>query len=540
MIRKERIKTFWHSAVLLILFAALCAAAPGSVNAVTDADASIMVKATQISKSTADHSKFKELQVEFKRGRDVTKACLVCHTEGAKHIMKTKHWTWEAVTPQGQVLGKKNVVNNFCVGVTSNEPRCTSCHIGYGWKDKNFDFTKEANVDCLVCHDTTGTYKKFPAGAGHPVYTEKEFPPKSGKIWKPVDLAKVAQNVGKTSRKTCGACHFKGGGGEAVKHGDLDSSLIKADRNLDVHMDADGLNFTCSTCHEPVNHDIPGSRYTMLAKDEKGLVTPGKEPRRRSSCESCHGLRPHGLDIQIDGHVNKVACQTCHIPTFSRVKATKMWWDWSTAGQKKPNGKPMVKKDAAGNVVYHTKKGTFKWEKNVVPDFIWFNGEAEFTTLETKIDASETVKINRLSGDYRDPKSRIWPVKRFGGIQPYDTGNNTLVIPHLFGKDKNAYWKSYDWNKAIKAGMDASGAPYSGQYDFVKTEMLWPQAHMVAPAEKAVSCESCHSADGRLAHLTGFYIPGRDGSSVIDILGVLSIIGSLVAAGVFAVKRKNN
>ena len=522
---------------LLIIFIANNTVAPGNAYAQTTEDPAGTSGPIK-KESTADHSKFDVLRKKFEKGPDVTKACLSCHTEAARHIMKTSHWTWEVVTPQGQTLGKNNVVNNYCVGVISNEPRCTSCHIGYGWKDKNFDFTKEENVDCLVCHDTTGTYKKFPVGAGHPVYEEKEFPPGSGKIWKPADLSEVAQKVGRTSRRTCGACHFTGGGGEAVKHGDLDSSLIKPDRNLDVHMDAEGLNFTCSTCHEPTNHNIPGSRYFTLAKDTKGIAIPGKEPRNRSSCESCHGLRPHGLDIQIDGHVHKVACETCHIPAFSRAKATKMWWDWSKAGLKTPEGKPIVKKDTDGNVIYDTKKGDFIWEKNVVPDFVWFNGEVEFATLETKIDDTKTVMINRFGGKYKDPGSRIWPVKRFKGIQPYDSVNKTFVIPHLFGKDKAAYWKSYDWGEAIKAGMAANEAPYSGEYAFVNTEMLWPQAHMVAPAEQAVPCESCHSRDGRLKDLGGLYIPGRDRSAPLDMIGWAAVLISLVLAGIRLTKGK--
>jgi len=89
-----------------------------------------------------------------------------------------------------------------------------------------------------------------------------EFPPHSGKKVKPVDLTKVAQNVGKTSRETCGACHFYGGGGDGVKHGDMDSSLKMPGRYLDVHMDAKGLNFSCATCHATQGHNIPGSRYT--------------------------------------------------------------------------------------------------------------------------------------------------------------------------------------------------------------------------------------------------------------------------------------
>ncbi|MDP3132324.1 MAG: hypothetical protein Q8M78_05235, partial [Burkholderiaceae bacterium] len=46
-------------------------------------------------KTTADHSKFKELKGPFKSGSEVTKACLGCHTEAAKQVMDTRHWTWE-------------------------------------------------------------------------------------------------------------------------------------------------------------------------------------------------------------------------------------------------------------------------------------------------------------------------------------------------------------------------------------------------------------------------------------------------------------
>ena len=95
--------------------------------------------------STADHSKFKELQVDFKTGPEVTKACLECHTEASKQIHKTAHWTWDYINPDtDQHLGKHNVINNFCTSVPSNYKFCTACHIGYGWEDDKFDFTSEA------------------------------------------------------------------------------------------------------------------------------------------------------------------------------------------------------------------------------------------------------------------------------------------------------------------------------------------------------------------------------------------------------------
>src|SRR3972149_5774629 len=116
-----------------------------------------------------DHSKFEALKGPFSTGPEVTKACLTCHTDSAKQVHKSIHWTWDYTNPQtGQKLGKRNVINNFCLSLQSNEPRCPSCHVGFGWKDSKFDFTSETNVDCLVCHEQTGTYKKFPVDAGPP------------------------------------------------------------------------------------------------------------------------------------------------------------------------------------------------------------------------------------------------------------------------------------------------------------------------------------------------------------------------------------
>ncbi|MBF0218948.1 MAG: tetrathionate reductase family octaheme c-type cytochrome [Gammaproteobacteria bacterium] len=494
-----------------------------------------------VSKSTADHSKFEALQGPFQTGPEVTKACLSCHTEAAKQLHQTKHWRWEALHPEtGQTLGKRTMTNSFCGAIASNYPRCTSCHIGYGWKDATFDFSSEANVDCLVCHDTTQNYKKFPTGAGHPTYEPKEFPPNSGKIWQPADLANVAQQVGKTSRQTCGACHFYGGGGDAVKHGDLDSSMTNPDKSLDVHLGKDGLNFACSTCHMGNAHDVKGSRYAIVAKDTHGIDVPGRDDGSRATCESCHSAMPHqgGINNKLNDHTDKIACQTCHIPEFARGgKATKTWWDWSTAGQKTPDGKPIVKKDANGNVVYDTQKGDFEWAANVVPVYAWYAGETRFTQLDEKIDPSQVVALNTFSGSYDDPNARIWPFKVMRGKQPYDKGNSQLVVTHLFGKDDSAYWKSFDWGKSITAGMQEVGADYSGEYDFVETTMHWPLTHMIAPADQALDCESCHSRDGRMQNLSGFYMPGRGDFPLLDKLGWLLVLATLAGVLLHGIGR---
>ena len=489
------------------------------------------VSATPAKQSTADHTKFEELQQAFQSGPEVTQACLKCHTEAARQLHKTTHWTWAFENNlTGQTLGKKNIINNFCVATATNWARCTSCHIGYGWKDESFDLTSEQNVDCLVCHDTTGTYKKFPTGAGHPNYEPAEWPPNSGKMRPPPDLQKIAQNVGTPSRDNCGECHFYGGGGDGVKHGDLDSSMHRPDKALDVHMDAAGLNFACQTCHTTGGHEVAGSRYVTKAKDERGIVIPGQADQKRATCESCHGVTPHkaAANPKLNEHTDKVACTTCHVPEYARGgRKTKMWWDWSTAGKKDENGKPFVKKDADGYPLYDSTKGDFVWETNVEPEYYWFDGTIRYTLLGETIDDSGVVPINRIGGSSEDPKSRIWPFKVTRGRQPYDSQNKILAIPHLFGKDPDAYWKNFDWGRAIKAGLMSSGQEFSGEYGFVETESYWPITHMVAPKDKALDCAGCHSRDGRLAKLTGFYMPGRDRNGTLDWIGWLVVLGTL-------------
>lgn len=503
--------------------------------------ASVDDKAGKVSESTADHSKFEALQQDFKTGPEVTEACLSCHTEAASQIHKTKHWNWKFTNPEtGETVGKAVVINNFCLSIETNYPRCTSCHIGYGWKDASFDFSSEKNVDCLVCHDTTGDYKKFPTAAGHPAYEDKQFPPKKGKIWKAVDLTKVAQNVGPTSRNTCGACHFYGGGGDGVKHGDLDSSMTNPDRKLDVHMGTDGLNFDCADCHTTDSHDTKGSRYNPVAKDTHGIDIPGRDDGSRATCESCHGNQPHPTTVnnKLNEHVDRVACQTCHIPTFARGgKPTKMWWDWSTAGRKTAEGKPIVEKDENGNVTYVTKKGHFRWGENLQPEYAWLSGEITYKGLGEKIDPDSVIKLNEFKGSYADEDARIWPFKVMRGKQAYDKVNNTLAVAHLFGKDTDAYWKSYNWSTALANAMKSAGAEFSGEYGFVETQMHWPLTHMVAPKEESLGCDECHSQNGRLAELTDFYLPGRDKSTLLDMIGWLAVAGTLGGVSLHGLAR---
>ena len=493
---------------------------------------------------TADHTKFERLRGPFSDAREVTEACLECHTEAAKQVMESIHWTWDFHNPDtGQRLGKRRVINSFCGNVASNEPRCTSCHAGYGWEDEaSFDFAAERNVDCLVCHDTTGKYVKWPTEAGHPLYEPRTAkaglfyhdslvaPAREGKAtYRPPDLAEVARHVGDPGRRNCGACHFFGGGGDNVKHGDLSTALIAPTPHVDVHMAPDGANMVCTDCHTAHGHEWPGSRY-------RGTVRDASAPRPgfRSdvlACDSCHTDRPHPTTVEgikLNDHTDRVACQTCHIPEYAKGGvATKTWWDWSTAGRLR-DGQPYHEEDAKGRHTYLSTKGDFRWEEDVTPDYAWWDGVVEYSLLGDEIDPEGVVPVNRIGGAADDPDSRIYPFKRMTGRQAYDVENRNLVYTNVFGPTTDtAFWTNFDWGRAIARGMEGSGVPYSGQFGFVDTEMWWPTTHMVAPAEEALACGDCHEAPSRLAEVGGFYMPGRDGFGLTDRIGLGAVATAL-------------
>ncbi len=466
-------------------------------------------------KSSVDHSKFDQLKRPFAKPQEVTAACLTCHNGRAGEVMKSSHWTWtrtEYIEGQGiRTIGKKNALNNFCIGIEGNEQSCNKCHAGYGYGDKNFDFKNPLNIDCLACHDNSDTYLKANMGAGMPDLK--------------VDLNKVAEHVGRPTRVNCVTCHGFGGGGNNVKHGDIEKALFEPTRDVDVHMASEGENLLCVDCHTAEKHQILGKMYSLSSMN-----------RNRVSCETCHSEVPHKDDV-LNKHMLKVACQTCHIPVYAKVNPTKLRWDWSTAGKLK-DGEPYEEKDASGTDSYLSIKGSFIWGKKLKPDYVWSNGTASHYLLGDPVDPSKPLKINELHGNYNDPEAKIIPVKIHRAKQIYDTENKYLIQPKTVSTKPGdgGYWKEFNWQRASEEGMKLAGLPYSGKYGFIETEMTWPINHMVSPKGQTVACTECHIREGgRLAELKGFYLPGRDFSSLIERLGggmlLLTLSGVFVHGG---------
>ena len=420
----------------------------------------------------------------FRSGPEVTGSCSGCHSKLTEQITHTVHWNWgKKQTINGRIAqyGKINALgNSFCLAVPSNLSGCTNCHAGYGWKDGSFDFGNTANIDCLVCHEASGgAYRKVPLGAGNPVYEgeKKEFP--AGTVWEPVDLRQVARTVERPPRSACGACHFYGGGGDNYKHGDLDSTLANPSPDYDVHMGRKGL--TCESCHKAANHDVRGEAIS---------VSVGSTPRAMG-CTDCHKGEIHKVRI-LNRHMRRVACQTCHIPTYAKGSPTVLSWDWSAAGKEGKAEGPLE--------VYDKARGKLVLGRDLVPTYMWYNGTVDRVYMGEKIDPGKVVPLSAPRGNRSDPDAKIFPFKVMKARQPYDTVNLTVAVPNIFGPadSATAYSATFDWNKAIEAGMKAAGLPYSGKYGWIDTTTVWSLNHMVVPKEKALRCGNCHVGGGRI------------------------------------------
>ena len=469
---------------------------------------------------TVNHGNVKALKQKFKSGPEVTQACLSCHSEAANQFQKTIHWTWRAGHDQnGSIIGKAgHSINNFCISGNMNQDKgCLSCHPGWGKKTES--------INCLVCHGQT-VINWEESFTDYQAFSESDDPEEleiAAEISGDIQAAVV--DISRPTRKNCGSCHFRGGGGDGVKHGDLDSSLAKPNKKLDVHMGTDGQNFECTRCHTTSLHNIAGRIYTQPAfTDRKSLIEDDLTPK--ITCESCHSAKPHKAGSKANDHTDKVACQSCHIPSFARVNPTKMSWDWSQSGKLK-DGKPYKTKDEFGKDSYLSIKGQMKWAKDIKPVYHWFNGSIESVTARDTIDPAGTVKLSQPVGDPSDENSRIFPFKVHNGNQPYDKINKTLLAPLLSGP--KGYWTTLDWKDALQRGNDAIGVPFSGEFDFVRTTYVFPTTHMVAPKDNVVNCAECHiKQDSRLANISEVYMPGRDHFQILDSLGWIAILGALL------------
>lgn len=393
---------------------------------------------------------------------EVTAECLMCHEDAGEQVISSNHWNWlssvNSAKFKPELINEKYVpINNFCLAVSDSSSQCIACHIPFAEMDESFEFNLTENIDCLVCHDQTGTYKRSPFGSG---ISEAD-----------IDLLAVAQSVGKPKTENCATCHFSGIGGVLLRSGAMDTSLLNASEEIDFHLG--GLGFGCSDCHESEAHNIS-------QKNESG-----ESP---VTCEICHDLNPHKKE-NLNNHSSAVACQTCHIPTYARTEPSITYWDWSKAGEDRESSK-----DEFGQDTYFRSLGELVWSKNIKPEYFWSNGSSEYYELGEKVEKSKPIDISKPTGKISDAKSKIFPFKVVKSKQPYDPVSKNLVIPRIYGEE--SYSSTHNWVTASTKGMQQINQEFSGTIDFIEIKMYWPINHTVMSADNALKCTSCHGKGG--------------------------------------------
>ncbi|MGB5833352.1 MAG: multiheme c-type cytochrome [Thiohalocapsa sp.] len=195
---------------------------------------------------------------------------------------------------------------------------CGQCHIGGNYQPATEmmmpvgdvpDVAKHG-IDCLICHsDRYDMNQRYVIEDRH------------GLRWNQDRSMRAALSVGRTSTENCLRCHQHNMGGDAYAHNAAAQSLgLKHQRLLhtgakrgnpfspqhDVHAAA---NLQCTDCHVPEGHKIPRGR---MGVDLVATDLPDKEV----SCETCHSTAPHNASEHralLNGHIARIACETCHI-----------------------------------------------------------------------------------------------------------------------------------------------------------------------------------------------------------------------------------
>ncbi|MET0069065.1 MAG: cytochrome c3 family protein [Candidatus Thiodiazotropha sp.] len=417
-------------------------------------------------------------------------------------------------------------INTYC-GSHENSPRftCAGCHVGNGRfpnSELPLDETERKaelnNIDCLMCHQDS--YKRFPTGEFEPLeivaagadgkpdpnldpllrigskgvpVVDREtldflFEPADAKSTlvslggTPMmqDRVSAAQTVHATTRKSCLNCHAKAGGGDGTKRGDLSSALINPGPQIDIHMSSSGENLTCADCHDAGGHRLQG----------RGLDLRPNDVAQHFTCESCHD-RPHGdysnrIGGSRDKHATRIACQTCHIPTYAKGVATETNRDWEdphfSAAACNGRGGWLPREDKA---------------LNLTPTYQWFDGTSQVYVLGENLadypmtmlkDGSEAITLGLPNGWVNTQNAKIYPMKEHTSNSAVHDASNSLIAHSTY-----EFFRTGSFDSAVQSALEQTGRA-GDSYTVKRIHTFQTINHGVEDSSAALGCGSCHAS----------------------------------------------
>jgi hypothetical protein len=411
------------------------------------------------------------------------KICQQCHMNEVNQVLGSVHYQWKGSAAEmtsgaatqgkfvqrdasGNIINSASAMNAYCINVLGNFPgACGSCHIGLGAAPTA---TNSENIDCLLCHQKD--YKR--------VKVAGVFQPDTVNMTITMDQA--LKTLHRPVRANCLQCHAKAGGGDAVKRGDIAlANATTTDRNYDVHMASTGGNIVCQQCHTFTGHKVAGRGTDIRPLDSTVAVS--------CSTSTCHpgksGASGH-TTTAVNRHVNRVACQTCHIPTYAKnaadtaaTEATETHRTWVTSEWNATLGRWEPTPTKANNLkpVYRHWNGT-SWGSNLKDAATYDSSLAVYLISRPEGVISDTTTATKL-----------YPFKYKTADQPYAASLRMLI-----GLSTASYFADGVYDTAVKAGLVNMGYASTTPYTTVKTGEFQVLNHQVSPKANALACTSCH------------------------------------------------
>ena len=418
-----------------------------------------------------------------------SQTCLTCHDAEALEMHASSHYQWQGPAPYAvngaDIQGKMNTAfNSYCVSVLGNWNACGSCHAGLGAKPEPNPTTAQLeNIDCLICHQKDYKRKKV----------NGVFIPDTANMTITMDQA--VQTVHLPERLNCLQCHAKGGGGDNNKRGDIAMAhATTTDRNFDVHMSSTGADLTCQQCHTTQNHRIAG-RGSDLRQTDLDIAMS-------CSTAACHPTKATATGhttADVNRHIGRVACQTCHISTYARNAAdtaagesTEVYRDWTIP---------------EWNAALGRYEPTIPRGSNLKPAYRFWGGYSRNYSVD------EPAWVDPVTGAYATSRpvgainaliSKLYPFKYKKSLQPL-ASNGVLVA-----LDTAVYFSTGNYDSAVKAGLRNMGYASTQPYENVETDTYQLITHEVMPKASALTCTQCHTATATQMNLKdmGYTIKG--------------------------------
>ena len=435
-------------------------------------------------------------------GYDGVQTCTACHQDALDEITNSVHWnlaspirnvnglpdsSWWGMVNRECALAGSTPISNWTASTNGKfsvqSAGCGVCHIGSLTSPllpgKNVTESEKNTVDCLVCHAENYDWSK------RTTLTKDS----TGVHWGEDKSLIAALSITKTpTNEACLRCH------EHSFSKDYKRGTPYTHEN-DVHAKA-GLS--CITCHTAEHHKIAKGMYEsdMVANDLPDVPV---------TCTNCHGTNPHqGNNAEtLNNHINKIACQTCHIPQVSGI----VYENWGKPVKDNIYGKysGLSKFDKIpSNPKLYVPADTIKMEH---PYYIW-----RVPNTKDQKDAQSWMAF--ATSNINTPGAKIFPVRALTQVMLFDkkikmwqapgmaflkSVPKMAEFPLLLAPNREVYNQTGDVKKAIDAGMkpyEALGFKWSGEWMAMEVPGTSYISVNHGVKRDGLSCNSCHSKNG--------------------------------------------